>query len=78
MDVYLSPRDTCAVSALAPCLHSPLTQGVGCAVRASIEQGKGMAWDGSGPPLSSQGWGGLALLVDEEQVSCNGRSPKRR
>jgi len=29
MDVYPSPGVTCAVSALAPCLHSPLAQGVG-------------------------------------------------
>lgn len=29
MDVYLSPGVMCAVSALAPCVHSPLIRGAG-------------------------------------------------
>lgn len=74
MDVYLSPGVTCLMSALAPCLcstYSPRVWGKG-------QHRAGKSMDLFWAPLSGQGWGGLAPLVDEEQLPCNGRSPKRQ
>lgn len=70
------PLPWCYMPDVSPCSLPALPTHPGCGVRASIGQGK--SWACSGPPLSGQGWGGLALLVDEEQLPCNGRSPKRQ
>lgn len=55
---------------VSPCSLPALPTHPGCGVRASIGQGKGMVWAGSGPPLSSEGWGGLVLMVEERGAAA--------